>query len=67
MAIVTDESEGVFAQTHDPGEQEVAIAGEGELGESGLQEGGEGLQRACHVPYGGTSLSVEPVDNHLRG
>jgi hypothetical protein len=67
VAIVADASEGVFAQTHDPGEQEVAIAGEGGLGESGLQESDEGLQRAYHVPHGGTSLSVKPVDNHLPG
>ena len=67
MAIVADTSEGVFAQTHDPGKQEVARGGKGGLGESGLQEGDEGLQRAYHVPHGGTSLSVEPVDNHLQG
>jgi hypothetical protein len=61
LAIVTDASEGVFAQTHDPGEQEVARGGEGGLGESGLQEGDERLQRAYHVPHGGTFLSEEPV------
>src|SRR6185312_5837130 len=67
LAIVTDASKGVFAQTHDPGEQEVARGGERGLGESGLQEGDERLQRAYHVPHGGTSLSEESVDNHLQG
>jgi hypothetical protein len=66
VAGVTDASEGVFAQTHDPSEQEVTRGGEGGLGESGLKEGDEGLQRAYHIPHGGTSRSVELFD-YLQG
>jgi hypothetical protein len=59
--IFADASQGVLTQAHDPGEQELATAGEGGLGESGLEEGDNGFERAYHSPHGGTSLSSETV------
>jgi hypothetical protein len=53
MDGVGDAGEGVFAQTHDPAEQQVRPRGEGGLGEGGCEVIDEGLKGEYHGPHGG--------------
>src|SRR3954471_5987513 len=61
MAAVSDPEEGVLAQTHDPGEQEMAVGGEGGLGEGGREGIDAGPQRRYHGPHGRSSWLLASV------
>jgi len=62
MSTLGDATEGVFAQAHDPGEQELATGGEGGLREGGGEFIDDGAQRVYHSPHGGTSHSFGLVN-----
>src|SRR5262249_44421845 len=51
-----DAKQGVFAQAHDPGEQQLAGGGEGRLGEGRRQGIDDRPQRGYHGPHGRISL-----------
>src|ERR1700722_1009342 len=62
-----DAIERVFAQTHDPTQQELYGRVKGRSSKSVGQAIDNGAQRIYHAPHGGTSLSLRPYSSSMIG
>jgi len=64
MDVFGDPEEGVGAEVHDPGEEELTVRVKGGLRESGSEGIDDGLQRRYHLPHGGTSCFLVLLIQH---